>query len=75
MWIVFDFAAVPKEQGYHIDCIRQRCRTWSRRKVIIDEDCLPLVTVTIKPSPRGLRSPIGFHGAFPEQAKYLLHRE
>ena len=60
MWIVFDFAAVPKEQRYHIDCIRQRCRTWPRRKVIIDEDCLPLVTVTIKPSPRGLRSPIGF---------------
>jgi hypothetical protein len=72
MWIVFDFAAVPKELRYHINCIRQRCQTWSGRKVIIDEDCLPLVTVTIESDPPG--SDIGLVGFFPDQYRYIVYR-
>jgi hypothetical protein len=71
MWIVFEIEAGPS-QRYHIDCIRERSRGWSTYKVAIDEDCLPLVTVTIEPDPR---SDIGLVGLFPEQYRYIIYRE
>jgi hypothetical protein len=53
MWVAFDLAAEPEAQRrFHIKCIRRQCRgALSRYKVIIDQDCLPLVTVTIEPDP------------------------
>lgn len=74
-WIVFDLAAVrPKEQRHHINCIQKRSRAFSTRKVIIDENCLPLVTVTFEPD-LPFQSDIGLVGLFQEQYRYLIHRE